>query len=296
MTAATSTSAPASGDDGVAWCCILSGGYHPQLSAFLESLRAHVPEASCTVFMIGPTDPPSPRLRSLAEFLDITPALSLGFQPGAPGAPTWGNVSMQAKPCVLAYMLASHRHVVYADADLWLLEKPSTLLAAVREASIVLTPHLVVAAQSPRGMRNDLKVLHAGTFNAGIVGVSADEGGRAFCPWWAKRTLAMADRLDGRPCDQRWLNLVPHLFRNVSMLDDPGVNVGHWRIESHADVQRTPNGYALLGHPISILHMSGFDQGMPAQWSRHAPGLVASEGTALRELADRYAACVARAA
>ena len=101
----------------------------------------------------------------------------------------------------------------------------------------------------------------------------------------------LVDRVNGRLTDQRWLNLVPQLFGNVFVLDDPGVNVGHWRIESDADVQRTDGGYALRGHPISIVHMSGFDPGMPAQWSRHAPGLVASDGTALRELADRYAAC-----
>jgi hypothetical protein len=182
------------------------------------------------------------------------------------------------------------QHVVYADADLGPAREAVDLLAAVRNASIVLTPHVLFAAESPRGVRIDLIVLNAGTFNGGIVGVSADDAGRAFCAWWAKRTRMLADRVDGRLMDQRWLNLVPHLFGNVAMLKDPGVNVGHWRIESDADVQRTDGGYALRGHPISILHMSGFDPRTPAQWSKYAPGLVASEGTALRELADRYAA------
>jgi hypothetical protein len=283
------------GDD-VAWCCILSGDYHARLAVLLQSLRDRLPHATCTVFVLGPTAQPSARLRGLAQFVDLTPSVRLGFEPGTAGAPSWANIAMHAKPVVLARMLeAGHRHVVYADADLWMLAPPSSLLRAVREASIVLTPHVVLPPQSRRALANDLVVANAGTFNAGVVAVSDGVVARGFCAWWAERALTFADRIDGQPWDQRWLNLVPYLFRDVVALDDPGVNVGHWRIESDADVACTQDGASLRGHPVSLLHMSGFDPARPSQLSRHAADLALRAGTSLRELAERYAACLAAA-
>jgi hypothetical protein len=56
---------------------------------------------------------------------------------------------------------------------------------------------------------------------------------------------------------------------------------------------RTPIALAQMldsGHRAVIY---AFDPGKPSQWSRHDPDLVAREGTALRELADKYAERVA---
>ena len=279
-------------DADVAWCCVLAGDFYRPLAAFLESLGTHCPGAPCTVFMFAAPPPPLPLLK-LAKFVDMTSSLKLSFTPGMHGAPGWAHVAMAAKPIALAQMLdAGHRAVIYADADLWLIDRPESLLRAVLGASIVFTPHAVLPPASPRAVRKDLLLLTAGTYNAGLVGVSEGEVARGFCAWWAERALTLADRPVLKPSDQRWLNLVPHLFRDVLVLDDPGVNVGHWRIESDTDVELSEGCYRLRGHPIALLHMSGFDPAKPSQWSRHDPELVAREGTALRKLADRYAECV----
>jgi hypothetical protein len=273
-------------DSSTAWCCISTGDYYPVLRIFLESLRAHLPDVPCTVFRLAA--PPPPRsLAMLAEFVELKP------RPGQ-GASDTASISLQelaiaAKPVVLSWMLeAGHRHVIYADADLWMLAYPGSLLAALRHADIVLTPHFVL----PHGPHHDLGfervVLTAGTFNSGIVGVTAGTSAQHFCAWWAQRTLSFSDRIEDRASDQRWLNIAPYLFPGVCALSDPGVNAGHWSIDAYGDVTESACGIAVRGHRITLMHMSGFEPGNPARLTRHRPALLLPEGSPLRGLAERY--------
>ncbi len=279
--------------DDTAWCCISTAGHYPRMQVLLESIKRHLPGAPCTIFRIAA---PRPRgaLASLAECIDLTPALSC--VPGTAGAPTWGEVAMACKPLALASMLdRGHRRVIFADTDLWVISPPRALLEALDLHDIVLTPHAVLPPGRHHTIERDLVLLNAGVFNAGIVGVRAGSNAEAFCRWWAERTLQFRDRPLARFSDQRWLSLVPYVFQGVGSVLDPGVNVGHWRIEHADDVVGTPEGLQVRGHPISILHMSGFDPEHPELLSQYVPSLVLPQESVLHAATQRYATLLSAA-
>ncbi len=188
-----------------------------------------------------------------------------------------------------------HRGVLYADADLWMLARPDPLLDAMREAEILLTPHLVAPLRMPEDLTLELVVLTAGTFNAGLVGVANTDAGRRFCAWWGARATTFADRPRDRASDQRWCNLVPGCFPEAKILAAGGVNLGHWRIAVHDQVGRTADRTTWRGEPVSLIHMSGFDPAAPDQLSRYRPDLIAPAGSPLRDLTERYAELVLQA-
>jgi Nucleotide-diphospho-sugar transferase len=264
------------------------------LQVFLESLHQHLPQAQCTVFRIAAPYPPR-RLRRLASFVEFTPALP--FTPGSTGAPTWGEIASSLKPRVLLHLLrAGYQHVIYADADLWLLDAPASLIDALDGADVLFTPHAVALLDDGHSIDRDLLLVNAGVFNSGLVAVRNSDNAERFCAWWGERTETYRDRSHGRLRDQRWLNLAPYLFPRVGVVTDPGLNVGHWRIADAGDLNHRDGRFFLGAHAVSIMHMSGFEPATPETFSRHAPQLAAKSGSALRMLTDRYARCVLRSA
>ena len=200
---------------------------------------------------------PPARLARLATFVEATPTVS--FVPGADGLPTWGEIAASLKPRALAHLLrAGYRHVIYADADLWLLDAPTSLISALDEADILLTPHAVLPPGPRHALDLDQLLLNAGVFNSGLVALRNCSDAERFCAWWDERTATFRDRPFGKRSDQRWLNLVPYIFRSVKALTDPGVNVGHWRIAHADDVEHRDGRFFLRGHAISVMHLSGF--------------------------------------
>jgi hypothetical protein len=109
---------------------------------------------------------------------------------------------------------------LYFDPDIAIFNPVAPALDALRDHSIVLTPHQVDpedAADLQAIRDNEVTTLDYGTFNLGFVGVKNDAEGRRFADWWAERLHDWChDRLDiGIFVDQKWCNLVPCFFDGV---------------------------------------------------------------------------------
>jgi hypothetical protein len=152
------------------------------------------------------------------------------------------------KPLLLRALLESgHQRVVLLDADTLVLGDVGPLLDPPGE--ILLCPHRLGPRRDQTSMEADLRLLLAGTFNAGALAVRAGASGHAFLRWWETRLelYCAPEVAAGYHHDQRWLDLVPGLFSGVVVLRDPAFDVAYWNLD-----ERSPERSRLF-------HFSGFD-------------------------------------
>lgn len=180
--------------------------------------------------------------------------------------------------------------IIYLDADTYLLAPLDPLLPARPNFSVLLTPHLVFPFTGERHAQ-EIGMLRAGVYNAGLVGVGAGSEGVRFLDWWLDRSSKYAydAQEQGIFTDQRWLDLVPSLFRNVHVSRETGLNVGHWRAGSEADFGEDPLGrLTFCRELVTLIHMSGFKPNRPDRLAQHLPTAV-SGSSALGRFLRKYA-------
>jgi hypothetical protein len=125
--------------------------------------------------------------------------------------------------------------VLYIDPDIALFSPLTHIEDLLENQDVVLTPHLLAPERTRNGvMDNEISCLKHGVYNLGFVGVKNRLNGRLFANWWADRLREFChdDIPNGLFTDQRWCDLAPALFDNVSVLRDPGYNVASWNIEN----------------------------------------------------------------
>ena len=99
-----------------------------------------------------------------------------------------GTLAISAtKPFLLAHALdRGYSSALFLDADLWVLDGLGGLLQQVRSQPLTLSSHRSTPAATAT---EELRLLRAGTFNGGVVGVSAGRS-RRFLDWWGSRVHA----------------------------------------------------------------------------------------------------------
>jgi hypothetical protein len=169
------------------------------------------------------------------------------------------------------------------------------VLAALREAAVVLTPHLLAPCTGPGAGDREALILRAGVFNGGVLGVSAGRRARAFLRWWGAqvRDRCVLDLAAGLHYEQRWLDHVPSRFPGVHVLRDPAVNVGHWNLR-----EREPrvDGDAVVlgdGRPVAIARFSGYEPERPDRATRYLDEPLGEHGPAAALFARWHAALLA---
>jgi hypothetical protein len=192
------------------------------------------------------------------------------------------ELCVRVKPLALAALLdEGYTGALFLDPDQWVLGDLEPLWAAIERSPIVLTPHLVAPPDGAGAAARERMLLRAGTHNAGAVGVSDRPEARRMLAWWSERLdAANHGRVDeGAYYDQRWLDLVPSLFADVTVLRDERFNVGHWNLPERdaADVR--------------LLHASGFDPASPQRVTQHDERLDGERGR-VAALLERYAAAL----
>ncbi len=200
-------------------------------------------------------------------------------------------------PLMKKLLRAGWDEVIFLDADTLVTGPLDRLLEPLRAgASAVVTPHL----KRPTGngeatISLEMALCAAGTFNAGVVAVSASAQGQAFIDWWAARTAAYCneDLQAAVAYDQRWLDLAPSFFDKVEVLRHPGFNVGYWNLPQ-SRLSESDGQLMIDGEPVSLMHFSGFEIDRPDRVTHYAPRLRTAElGPVGEALFKRYCKLVA---
>jgi hypothetical protein len=197
-----------------------------------------------------------------------------------------------SKPYVLSHLLdQGFERVIFLDSDVLVMGDLQPLFAHVGEHAVVLTPHLLAPLSGEAAARRELNILQSGVYNGGFVGVSARPAARAFLGWWRERVRehCRRDVAQGVFFEQRWLDLAPVFFEDVSILRNPGYNVAYWNLPER-EVAIDGASVTVDGQPCRFFHFSGFDPDEPLAVTRHCSRLDMSNVGPAAELFDRYRA------
>jgi len=154
--------------------------------------------------------------------------------------------------------------LLYFDPDIVVFSPLDDLLAELRSASIVLTPHLLQPEQELDAvLDHELCSLRHGVFNLGFFGVRDCEEGAAFLQWWRERcrTFCWGDWRAGVFTDQKWVNFAPVFFRGTSILRSPRFNFAPWNINQRRLTGTFDEGFLVDDEPLGFYHFTGFDSG-----------------------------------
>ncbi len=242
---------------------IVSCNYLAEARVLMESVRRHWPEAQRTVFT---TDSPAGKFDPAREDFEVVEARATAL-------PRFRHLAFAFSPSEFCYVVKPYAAgllldrkdadaVVYLDADMLLLERPTHLEEMLARHTVVLAPHRIYP--------DVLETLHitqmkGGTFNAGFFAVSAQPEARDFLRWWGNQIREPDNiRMDWHN-DQSWLNLVPGYFAGTGILRHPGYDVAFWNLRERR-LEREPGGaWACRGERLVLFHFSLFDPTRPRE-------------------------------
>jgi len=266
---------------------IVSCNYLAEARVLMESVRRHWPEARRTVFT---TDSPAGKFDPAREDFEVVEARATAL-------PRFRHLAFAFTPSEFCYVVKPYAAgllldredadaVVYLDADMLLLERPTHLEEMLARHTVVLAPHRIYP--------DVLETLHitqmkGGTFNAGFFAVSAQPEARDFLRWWGNQIREPDNiRMDWHN-DQSWLNLVPGYFPGTGILRHPGYNVAFWNILERKLAKKTDGPWTCRGESLVLFHFSLFDPSCPGELTGTVDYAKTGPNLALEQLLYLYA-------
>lgn len=274
-----------------AFFSIVSANYLAYAITLMQSVRRHHPDAARYVFLAD-EDPGT---------LDLDPTLFTLVPVHELGIPQFAHFALRysvlefntaMKPFSFRWLLPRHSAapIVYLDPDVYVVSPLVEVFSAMSAGALaVITPHLTAPVTDDK-RPGELSILRVGAYNLGFIALGAHGMRPALTDWWADKLerAAFVDLESGLFTDQRWIDLVPGLFPDVTILRHPGYNLAYWNLRQRP-VTTAPDGTLLAGGmPLAFVHFSGIDVRHPDLFSIHQDRLDASEIGELQGLYRRY--------
>lgn len=202
------------------------------------------------------------------------------------------ELSTALKPFALQAVLdAGAPAATYLDPDIRVFSDISDLAALAESEGILLTPHTTEPLPRDGLLPQESDLLVAGAYNLGFVTVP--DSGRSMLAWWGEhlRRDAISDPERGLFTDQRWMDLVPGMFRH-HLVTDPGYNVAYWNLGPRRLEQTAAGSVTVNDRPLRFFHFSGFQPHRPWALSKYTearPRALLSEDPVLARLCADYA-------
>jgi len=201
------------------------------------------------------------------------------------------ELATAVKPSLLLSLLRrfNERKVIYFDPDILITRQLSELFAAMNRANVVLTPHLLSPIPVDGLKPSEQDILRSGAYNLGFIALRESSESVRFLLWWQERLrdFCHIDPSHGLFTDQKWIDLVPGLFADVSILHDQTYNVAYWNLHSRL-LTRDGDRFLVNGRPLAFFHFSGFDPRTPEALSKHQNRTGVTAGSPLAEILEHY--------
>lgn len=157
------------------------------------------------------------------------------------------------KSVLMRHVFASYDgvdRITYLDSDLYFFSDPAAVEREFAHSAIALTPH--------RFPDRLAFMKRSGVYNAGWISVAASAEGHRFLEWWRARCIEWCRVVfeETRFGDQKYLDQVPALFRDVVSVAHPGLNAAPWNIDALA-VEARGAAVTVEGQPLIAFHFHG---------------------------------------
>ena len=276
----------------IAACTIVSRNYFSHARILAESFLRHEPEGRFYILVVddlpdAPEADPGPGV-TLVGIGDI------GLRDPRGMCMKYDVVELNTavKPAFLTTLLyeRGEEELVYLDPDIEVMRPLETVKAALEQADIVLTPHVLSPIPLDGLHPSDQDILISGAYNLGFVALRRSPMVREFLHWWGERLeeLCRIDVAHGLFTDQRWVDLVPAFFPSVAVLRDPTCNIAFWNLHER-QLSRRGDAYFVNERPVTFFHYSGFNPNRRLTLSKHQDRTAVELGSALADLLDHYA-------
>lgn len=244
----------------LAACTIVSKNYLAYARVLAQSFLAQVPEGRFFVLLV---DRNQGKIDPAAEVFELVEAEELGNVPSFAAfifKYTLLEANTAIKPYFLEYLIEKHRldNLIYFDPDILILGSLDELGAQLERHSLVLTPHLLDPIDDA-AYPGEQAILISGSYNLGFIALRVDEISRRFLRWWQTRLYdkCLVRVAEGLFTDQKWIDLVPGLFKDVEILVDPGYNVAYWNLNARRVEKQKDGTFLVNGRPLVFFHFSG---------------------------------------
>jgi glycosyltransferase involved in cell wall biosynthesis len=204
------------------------------------------------------------------------------------------ELNTAVKPYMFEWLRQRHPQagLMYLDPDLYVLRPLGDVARAFEDGKLaVLTPHLNQPLPDDGKFPTELSLMRTGLYNCGFVAINAAHPqSAALIEWWSRKLEfdCVVDLEAGLFTDQKWMDMAPALFPDVSILRNDGYNVAYWNL-ANRHVTRAPDGsYGVNGVPLVFAHFSGIDLARPELYSKHQDRFDADGIGGLRPLYDEY--------
>lgn len=274
----------------LAACTIISKNYVSYARVLAESFHQHHPGGRFFVLLVdrndGHLDPEKEpfTLIEVEELGNIPDRTSFLFKY------TLLEANTAVKPYFLEYLFERYglENLVYFDPDILITGSLGELAQLVKRHSVVLTPHLTTPIDDG-AHPDELAVLQAGAYNLGFLALRRSEVTERLLAWWQDRLYdrCLVSIEDGLFVDQKWMDLVPGIFKDVHILTDPGYNVAYWNLH---DRKITLEGEDVrsAGRPLIFFHFSGIDPDNLQPVSKHQDRYTLGDVGEAAQLYRRY--------
>jgi len=249
-------------DSPLVFVSLSTRNYLHRARAMFASVAQHQPDAHRVLLVVDAITKDAPPDEALFRVIPVSALGLAGLRKLAFAVdPTTLCCALKSPLILHAMQVLGYSRVIYVDNDVLFYRPPSELIAALNEAPLVVTPHILGPLPS-EAKPDEATILASGAFNAGLYATRAQASTVSFFSWWARM---MSDPANLRPewsCDQGWLAYGPVFVPGTRLLIHPGYNVSSWNLWERP-LQR--EGAALFAGPAPLVafHFSGFNEESP---------------------------------
>jgi glycosyltransferase involved in cell wall biosynthesis len=182
------------------------------------------------------------------------------------------ELNTAVKPWWFAWLFeqGDYDRVIYLDPDVLLYRRLEEVERELDAGALMcLTPHLT-GPLSTEHKPNEIDILRAGAYNMGFIALGRHPDLAGFLAWWQSKLEfdCVVDFEAGLFVDQKWIDLAPGMYPDVSVIRHDGYNVAYWNLENRR-VTRAGDRFEVNGQPLVFFHFSGLDPLRPETFSKH---------------------------
>jgi len=257
-------------------CTIIQRNYLAQARVLMDSVMRFEPEAGRVVLVVDGDDDRDDYTNEVFDVVFPENLINIDKWYHFVTKYTGLEVCTAIKPFFMEQLFEAFSTdiVIYLDPDIEIFHSIEPILADLDEHTMLLTPHILSARQD-KELPNERDFLRLGCFNLGFVAVHRIGQWREILNWWKKHlyTECVQQQEQGVFLDQRWMDIVPHIFKGIGIFKHPGCNVAWWNYKERSLIQQDDE-LLVNGEVLIFFHYSGFNLETPTLVTHHLSSLT----------------------